>query len=233
LRRFACIAALGLGLMLGPAPGSVAQAAACRLALTLALDVSSSVDAAEYGLQLGGLADALEDPQVQRAIFQVPGAPVALQVFEWSGLRDQAIVQDWTLLRAPRDLARVVARLRGHRRSFSSGPTGLGAALQFAGRQLDRAPACALRKIDVSGDGQSNVGVPPQSVYLDRAFDAVVVNGLAIASDETALPRYYRFFVIHGDGAFVVSAADFLSYGAAMRTKLIRELGVPQLGMRR
>ena len=43
-----------------------AAAAECRLALSLGLDVSSSVDAREYRLQTEGLAAALIAPEVRR-----------------------------------------------------------------------------------------------------------------------------------------------------------------------
>ena len=198
--------------------------------MTLALDVSSSVDAAEYRLQLGGVADALEDAEVRRALFQIPGATVALQVFEWSGVHDQVVIHDWIEVRGPDDLTAMVAVIRAHKRGFSNNATGLGHALAFALRQLSRAPACGQQKIDVSGDGQSNVGIPPQQLYTLEDFGDVTVNGLAISSDEEALARYYRFFVIRGPGAFVEEAADYTDYAEAIRRKLIRELGVPQLG---
>ncbi len=44
-------------------------AEACRLALVLAMDVSSSVNADEDALQRGGLASALMAPEVQAAFF--------------------------------------------------------------------------------------------------------------------------------------------------------------------
>lgn len=225
--RAAALAALALG-----AGAAMAAAQDCRVALTLALDVSSSVDAAEYQLQLEGVAGALEDPAVRRAIFQIPGMGVALQVYEWSGVNDQVIVSDWLLVDDPGDLDRIAAALRGHGRSFSTSATGLGQALLFGLQQMQRAPACSFHKIDVSGDGQSNVGIPPQMLYSRLDFGEVTVNGLAIESDEAALGRYYEFFVIRGPGAFVERAEDFSDYGRAIREKLIRELGTPQLGMR-
>lgn len=207
-------------------------AAECRLALTLAIDVSSSVDAGEYRLQMDGLAAALEDPQVRDALFQVPGAWVALQVYEWSGVTDQTILRDWTEVTSPQVLDGIAADIRAHARRYVGNPTALGEAIRFGRRQLDRAPPCAESKIDVSGDGQSNAGIPPQQIYGGTDFAGVIVNGLAIQSDEQALGRYYRFFVIWGPGAFVEVADSFEDYAAAIRRKLIRELGVPQLGMR-
>ena len=198
----------------------------------MALDVSSSVDDREYLLQVEGLAQAFEDAEVQRALFQIPNAHVWLQVFEWSGVHDQTIVIDWQAVTGPGDVAHIVATLRGHGRSVHNAATGLGRALDFARRQFDRAPRCDLRKVDVSGDGQSNVGIPPQQLYTTTEFGEITVNGLAILSDERALARYYQSFVIRGPGAFLEIADDFDAYSAAIRRKLIRELGVPQLGQR-
>ena len=61
-----------------------APAEACRLALVLAMDVSSSVDATEDQLQRGGLAAALIAPEVQDAFIDSPD-PVAILILEWSG----------------------------------------------------------------------------------------------------------------------------------------------------
>ena len=58
------------------APAASAQ---CRLALVLAIDVSSSVDAEEDALQRRGLATALRAPEIQRAFF-ASDLPVALSV---------------------------------------------------------------------------------------------------------------------------------------------------------
>ncbi|MBO6855229.1 MAG: DUF1194 domain-containing protein, partial [Marivivens sp.] len=80
-----------------------AQASACRLALVLALDVSSSVDAAEDRLQRNGLASALLAPEVQAAFFATPD-PVALYAFEWSGRYDQSVLVSWQMIRTPGDL---------------------------------------------------------------------------------------------------------------------------------
>ena len=81
-------------------------AAACRLALVLAMDVSNSVDPDEDRLQRQGLASALLAPDVQDAFFASPD-PVALMVFEWSGRYHQMVLQDWIDIRTPTDLAGV------------------------------------------------------------------------------------------------------------------------------
>ncbi|MDB9698447.1 DUF1194 domain-containing protein, partial [Planktomarina temperata] len=60
---------------------SAGAAAACRQALALGLDVSGSVDEAEYQLQLQGLAAALISDDVRASLMRLPDAPVRILVF--------------------------------------------------------------------------------------------------------------------------------------------------------
>ena len=106
--------ALTLMILALPVPG----AAYCRLALSLAVDVSSSVDEAEYALQKNGLLAALSDPEVADAFFRVPGAYVALHVFEWSGRYQQDVMLDWTAIVTPDDLRGAVLALAARKRSY-------------------------------------------------------------------------------------------------------------------
>ena len=80
------LSSLGLALLASPV-----QAATCRLALALAMDISTSVDAIEDTLQRQGLAAALIAPEVQEAFFSSP-LPVALAVYEWSGRDVQRVI---------------------------------------------------------------------------------------------------------------------------------------------
>jgi hypothetical protein len=210
--------------------GGEVEAAECRLALTLAVDVSSSVDTEEYRLQIEGIAGALKDPEVRASILQ-RDTTVALQVFEWSGESDQSVIKDWTTIATSADLDRLADELVAHERPFLGGQTALGQAIDFALTQLQRGPACWEAKIDVSGDGQTNEGIRPQDLYWKRSFGDVTVNGLAIESNVPGLFGYYQDFVIRGPDAFVIRARNYADFARAMREKLIRELGVPQLGM--
>ena len=88
-------ALLSLALVFAPL---AAQAQSCRLALLLALDVSSSVDKVEYSLQSGGLAASLVAPEVVQAFMALPDQPVALAIYEWSGRYNHVSVQDWVLI---------------------------------------------------------------------------------------------------------------------------------------
>ncbi len=202
----------------------------CRLALALALDISSSVDAEEDALQRLGLANALVAPEVQAAILSDPGHSVALTVFEWSGRYQQDLTLDWVLLESPADIFAAAETVRRSKRRYSEFPTALGFAMGFAAGVMRRAPDCLFQTIDVSGDGVNNDGFAPRLAYSNFPLDEVTVNGLAIGGQDDDLFRYYRDELIKGPGAFVELAEDFTDFERAMRRKLVRELETRAIG---
>ena len=203
--------------------------AACRLALSLGLDVSSSVDAREYRLQTAGLAAALLAPEVREAFLAAPGRPVMLHVFEWSGWQQQLERLPWTAIEGPADLDAVAARLAGQGRSFEQYPTALGNALLYGGRALAKRGDCGKRTLDVSGDGTNNDGLAPELARREATLAGVTINGLVVGANVATLGRYYQQFVIQGEGAFVEAAQDYDDFERAMRRKLLRELGVIEM----
>ncbi|EYD78273.1 identified by similarity to GB.1 [Rubellimicrobium mesophilum DSM 19309] len=217
---------------------SPAGAGGCRLALVLALDVSSSVDEAEYGLQREGLARALVDPEVARLF--LTGDPVALYVFEWaSPSMQEALLPDWVLVETEDDLARVATTLLEHPRTGAHDrqrSTAVGAALIHAGEALGAASDCAARTVDVSGDGRSNVGFDPRYVYANYPFDGVTVNALVVSSGvqggghpsgDDELTLWFQSNVLRGRDAFWVLADGYEDFQRAMTAKLLRELTTP------
>lgn len=222
-----------LGAAAACALAAVPAEAACRLALLLALDVSSSVDQYEDGLQRQGLAAALIAPEVQQAFFAMD-ASVALAAFEWSGRYNQEILLDWTLITDRDTLAQVAGQISGSKRSHNEFPTAMGYALGFGAGMLERAPRCDAKTLDMAGDGQNNEGFGPEEAYREFPFAGVVVNGLVVnAADfeaETQLIEFYRSQVLFGPGAFLEVAQGFEDYETAMRRKLQRELSVPVFG---
>ena len=210
-----------------------AQAVECRLALALAMDVSSSVNPAEDALQRRGLARALLSPDVERAFFIAP-QPVALAVYEWSGRYNQQVLLDWTLIETPEDLYAAAAILAESERSTTKFPTAMGYALGFGATLFQSAPRCLYNTLDMSGDGKNNEGFGPEEAYNAFDFRDIVVNGLAINAAEfeaeTDLVPYYRTEVLHGPGAFLEIATGFEDFERAMRRKLERELSPPALG---
>ncbi len=209
--------------------------AACRQALALGLDVSGSVDAVEYRLQLDGLAIALNSPDVQEVLFVQSDAPVQVLVYEWSGPLNQTIIVPWTQITGPDALANVTATLRNHPRGVAAPTTAIGSAMLAGFAFLEQHPECWKRTLDLSGDGQTNTGPRPQDIADDRTPSGVIVNGLVIGSgdlrgdderfaDIKELSSYYSSYVIRGPGSFVEVALGFEDYAAAMERKLLREL---------
>lgn len=206
---------------------SPAGAVECRLALLLALDVSSSVDAAEDTLQRGGTVAALTAPEVVEAFFATD-EPVALAVYEWSGRYNQEVILDWTLINSQLDLVRAAEVVANSKRSHNDFPTAMGYALGFGAGMMARAPRCLQQTIDMAGDGQNNEGFGPEQAYREFPFDGITVNGLVVnAADfegEVGLIAFYRAQVRHGPGAFIEIADGFSDFERAMRRKLEREL---------
>ncbi|WP_010139926.1 DUF1194 domain-containing protein [Oceanicola sp. S124] len=230
--RGARILVLAAGLLacaVAPCPGA-AQAIgddpgrACREALALGLDVSGSVDDGEYRLQLEGLARALDNPQVREALFALPGAPVRLMVYEWSGPADQRVLAPWSEIGSPAALAAFQARLRAARRQPMDPSTAIAPALLFGAEALARHPGCWRRVLDLSGDGRHNTGPVPRQLDLP----GITVNGLVIARPDriAELSAYYRAHVLRGTDAFVESAFGFRDFEQAMVRKLLKELAI-------
>lgn len=221
----------GLSLLL-PMQGSAAE---CRLALLLAIDVSSSVDAAEDALQRGGLAAALTSPEVQEAFFG-SDLPVAISAYEWSGRYNQEVLLDWLIVDEPSTLLFAAQKIAGSTRSHNDFPTAMGYALGFGAGMFETAPNCLNRTLDMAGDGQNNEGFSPAQAYNAFPFEDVTVNGLVVnGADfeaETGLIAFYKGQVIRGPGAFVEVAQGFADYERAMRRKLERELTPPVIGQR-
>lgn len=201
-------------------------ALACRLALLLALDVSSSVDSREDRLQRAGLAAALLDARVQSAFLAVPGEPVALAAFEWSGKAQQHPVLAWTLIEGADDLLRAAEIIEASQRRQDAFPTALGYALGHAAGVFRSAPTCARQALDVSGDGVNNHGFKPVHAYRHFPLDGITVNALAIGGSVPTdyLLSYFEREVIRGPGAFAIEAADYDDFARAMKRKLLLEL---------
>lgn len=229
-----------LALVLALMPTSAA--AGCRLALALGLDVSASVDPAEYGLQMTGMAGALLDPAVRDIILADTASPVMLAVYVWSGPGDRMLAVDWVAVTGPAVLEQVAATVATYPRRVSfDGRTAIGSAMAYGAFLHDLAPRCDRRVIDLTADGMNNAGEPPRGVRDGTALRTITVNALAIgaqhALDATVrtpavLEQYLHAQVIRGPGAFVEVAQDHRDFQRAMTRKLIREIDVMMLGAR-
>jgi hypothetical protein len=209
------------------------------LLLVLAVDVSRSISDPKFELERRGYAKAFSDPQVLRAIADGPEGRIAVALVEWAGEREQRLVVDWTVIGGPADATTFAGKLLNAPRSFY-GRTALGSALEFAARQIARAPFASDRKvIDVSGDGTSNQGREISQARDEALAGGVTtINGIVILTDPTdvepylvahtnppgGLAAYYRENVIGGPGAFVITAEGFETFGRSLVAKLVREI---------
>lgn len=224
-RRGILAGGVGLaGLALG-GPGLHAQRRAVDMALVLAADCSGSVHAEHYTLQQRGYGDAFRDPRVIKAIRAGIHGAIAVTYFQWSGYELQAQLIPWTILQAEAGVLAFAAALKRAERAIFSGGTSPAGAIEFGQLLLARNTVDAARRvIDVSGDGRSNTGPPPDAARDRATANGIVINGLPILHMEPDIDGYYRDHVIGGPGAFVMPARDFDDFATAVRRKLVLEI---------
>ncbi len=197
-----------------------AAAPACDIALILMIDVSNSIDAAEYRLQTDGMADALADPEVIEALVQ---GKAAVSVIQWSGADRQEVTIPWVQVLGAADALRLSAEARAMTRAFVLSDTAPGEAVAFALDHFAGAPDCRRRVIDVSGDGTPNAGRDVRPVVAVAERQGVTINGIAIEGLGVAITSFYRRAVITRDG-FVMTARGHREYPEAIRRKILREV---------
>lgn len=193
---------------------------ACDAALLLTIDVSNSIDSAEYSLQTDGMADAVLDPEIMDALLK---GQVALSVMQWSGVNRQEVSIPWTEIRTTADVRNFAALARNMPRAFLLSDTAPGDAILFALDHLTTAPPCRRQIIDISGDGTPNAGSDTRLAARLAERQGVTINGIAIESMGLAISNFFRSAVITRDG-FVITARTHRDYPRAIREKILREV---------
>lgn len=199
------------------------NARACDTALVLTIDVSNSVDPAEYRLQVDGMADALEDPEIVEAMVR---GNVAITVVQWSGETRQTVSIPWRQVRTALDARSLSEQARAMDRAFVLSDTAPADAIYFSIAQFRDAPDCLRRVIDVSGDGTPNAGRNTAAARQAAQRANITINAIAIEGMGLAITGFYQRQVITRDG-FVITARTHRDYPNAIRRKLIRELTQP------
>jgi hypothetical protein len=146
-------------------------------------------------------------------------------LIQWSSPGQQTLAVDWSVV-SDADSAAALARRIVTAGRLIMGETAIDGGLSFAMDLLTTNDFAGRRRIiDISGDGETNWGPPPDRAR-DRAVAAgITINGLAVANEQPSLAEYYRDHVIGGPGAFVVTATDYADFARAMRIKLVQEIG--------
>ncbi len=195
--------------------------------LVLAVDTSMSIDGFEYDLLMTGIARAFRTPEIINLIGQQNG--VAVTLFQWSSEVDEQYMIPWHLLKDPASVLSFAAKVEKAERNPYRGFTGIGGASDFGVRLIaENAFEGRQLKIDVSGDGRNNTGVPPTIPRQEANALEIVINGMPIltytAYESYDLDIYYREKVILGPGAFVEIASDYDDFARAFLRKLRREI---------
>lgn len=180
----AATAAFAAALCAGPIAGQLHEAK-LDTALIVSVDVSGSVDAARYKLQMEGIAAALEDKQVIDTILSGPNGGILVTLVAWSdGMRQ---VVPWTPV-SSREAAFALAEKVRALPTIGGEFTCLGRMLGgLAGGLIAEGKTRALRVVvDVSGDGPDNCNSKEVvAAARDEAVAAgATVNGLPIITDE-------------------------------------------------
>jgi hypothetical protein len=209
--------------------------------LVLAVDISRSVDEDEARLQREGYRSAVADPAVVEAIRGGMIGAIGIAYVEWAGAEYQRLVLPWQRIAGVADAQAWSEKLAEAPRASLSW-TSISGAIDFSRKVMAEAPHEATRRvIDISGDGVNNSGGAVEAARDRAVAEGITINGLPIVNDRPTFGRmppvplddYYRDTVIGGDGAFVVVAENFESFGAAVKRKLIREIAAlpgPRLG---
>ncbi|MBV2360915.1 DUF1194 domain-containing protein [Thalassococcus sp. CAU 1522] len=195
-------------------------AMACQTALLLAMDVSNSVDPAEYRLQVDGLAAALRDGEIAEILVR---DRVAVAVMQWSGVDRQQLTIPWIRMAAPSQPAALANRVETMERAYVLSDTAPAEALLAAIAQFETVQDCARKVIDVSGDGTPNAGSDVGRARTRAQLAGITVNGLAIEHIGIAITNFYRRQLITRDG-FVETAQGHRDYARAIRVKMLREI---------
>jgi hypothetical protein len=206
-------------------PASALSEIGVDLALVFAVDVSSSVDAGDFKLQMDGIAAALRKPLTLQYVQSGPNQKIAISMVQWSSVRKQVVTLDWQVLADSAGIEAAAVKIETGPRQWSPGGTGLAAALVFCAGLLKAFPIPARRKlIDMSGDGSDNENGDVALARAAALASGITINGLPILDGSDLIQAYYRDQVIGGPGAFIEPAANTMAFGAAMERKLLREL---------
>ncbi|PPD00139.1 MAG: tRNA delta(2)-isopentenylpyrophosphate transferase [Hyphomicrobium sp.] len=226
-------------------PLAWAQDVQVDTALVVSVDVSNSVDAERYKLQLEGIAAALEDPSVVDAIVNGPNGGILFSMVMWAD--KPSIALPWTKI-TNKDEAKALAQRVRKIQNPGGEFTCMSRMLRSINDKIvPQIPAKALRVvIDVSGDGADNCNADESAATVrdELVANGVTVNGLPIllgtpdAADAATSPAtdpsstepkhpletWYRDNVMGGSGSFVLPANGYGDFGRAIRQKFVIEI---------
>ncbi|TGV78239.1 DUF1194 domain-containing protein [Mesorhizobium sp. M00.F.Ca.ET.149.01.1.1] len=223
LGLLACLACAEAAPLPAPADGSPVD-----VELVLAVDISQSMDEAQFALQRAGYVGALRHPDFINAVRSGRNGRIALAYFEWAGVvRDDGVIA-WQIIDGEDSANAFADRIEARPfRSFRG--TSISGALGFGAGLLERAGFSSPRRvIDISGDGPNNIGRPVAAIRDAAVAKGIVINGLPIlirpSPSVSRLDRYYADCVTGGAGSFVLPIYAASEFSTAIRRKLVQEV---------
>ncbi len=198
---------------------------AVDLELALAVDASGSVSAHRFHLQQQGYAAAFRHPDVLKAIRSGATQSIAVIMYQWTGPSLQIVSVPWHRIHDLTSAEAFAAAIAEAPRQLFGGGTSISGAIDYGVTLFPMSGhGSARRIIDISGDGINNSGRAVMQARDEAVRAGITINGLPILALEPSLDRYFQEYVIGGPGAFTIPAADFETFGEAIRRKLILEI---------
>jgi hypothetical protein len=221
-------------LALGSFAAEAAEPEKVGMQLILAADVSGSVNATRYKTQQDGYLEALVDSRVLQVIAELDPPVAAITFIAWS--RSQEVMVPWMPVRDAKSMDAFRDRLKNARRPQIGINTFISNALLFCGGQFDKEFTGGRKVIDVSGDGDDNLGVSGLHQVRDALIaKGVIINGLPIIvkppepifppQPPEGLDVYYRNHVVGGEGHVMIESIGFDNFKQAILQKLLLEIG--------
>lgn len=202
-----------------------ARAEYVDLELVLAVDCSSSVAYDEYSLQVFGLAEALRNPLLAKALEAVGEGGIAVALVQWSDATRQYVAQGWYKINSPETALAFADLIETTPRFVEGGGTSISGVIDFATALFEANDYDGRRKaIDVSGDGRNNHGRWGFAARDEALARGITINGLAILNEEPGVDLHYAKYVIGGPNAFLTTADDYTDFANSMLLKLVREI---------
>jgi len=223
-------------------------------ALIISVDVSQSVDEQRYRLQMEGIAQALEDPDVITAITTSPSGGMLVTMIAWSDKTEIVLPWRWIASAADARATAQAIRLTPHK----------GGEFTCMGRMFRVVHESILTSmprpanyvmLDVSSDGIDNcyhtgavdeardrlvaagVTINGNPILVPGENDTVgagayrapgfgLLRGLGPDSHMTTLDAWYREHVLGGYGAFMLPAQGYGDFARAIKRKFVTEISM-------
>lgn len=201
------------------------------LELSLLVDVSGSINAAEFNLQRTGYSNAFRTPGIKSQITSTANGRmgrIAVNLIYWSSFNQRVESVAWTLLNSAASCDAFADAIDATIRPFDNN-TSIQGALDFAAPRFGTNNYDGFRKvIDISSDGENNSLAPGRTLALARTDALASVDAInALVIGDAGLVTYFANNVVGGTNAFALQAANFEAFGNAIFRKLTFEIPAP------